>query len=104
MEGSCGAGRSYLYFKTNEEAGALYGTEDLLKIHLVNVDLSTFIRNSDAVMAGMKPLPDSNTLKDIFRREIRKTKRMEYDLRGHLVERSSEGKPGKDCTNACRQV
>ena len=43
------------YFRTNEEAGALYGTEDLLKIHLVNDDLATFIRNWDAVIAGLQP-------------------------------------------------
>ena len=77
------------YFKTNEETGALYGTEDLLKIHLVNDDLATFIRNWDAVVAGMKHLPDNNTLKDIFLREVRKTKKMEYDLR--VYERSREG-------------
>ena len=67
----------------------LYGTEDLLKIHLVNDDLATFIRNWDAVIAGMKHLPDNNTLKDIFLREIRKTKRMDYDLR--VYEWSREG-------------
>ena len=77
------------YFRTNEEAGALYGTEDLLKIHLVNDDLSTFIRNWDAVIAGLKHMPDNNTLKDIFMREIRKIKRMEYDLK--VYERSREG-------------
>ena len=77
------------YFRTNEEAGALYGTEDLLKIHLINDDLATFIRNWDAVIAGMKHLPDNNTLKDIFMREVRKTKRMEYDLK--VYERSREG-------------
>ena len=77
------------YFRTNEEAGALYGTEDLLKIHLVNDDLSTFIRNWDAVIAGMKHMPDNNTLKGIFMREIRKIKRMEYDLK--VYERSREG-------------
>ena len=43
------------YFRTNEEAGALYGTEGLLKIHLVNNDLATFIRNWDAVIAGLQP-------------------------------------------------
>ena len=43
------------YFRRNEEAGALYGTEDLLKIHLVNDDLATFIRNWDAVIAGLQP-------------------------------------------------
>eukprot|EP00434_Breviolum_minutum_P046692 symbB.v1.2.042640.t1/scaffold10602.1/size1594/1 len=66
------------YFRTNEEAGVLYGTEDLLKIHLINDDLATFIRNWDAVIAGMKHMPDNNTLKDIFMGEIRKTKRLEY--------------------------
>ena len=54
-----------------------------------NDDLATFIRNWDAVIAGMKHMPDNNTLKDIFMREIRKTKRMEYDLK--VYERSREG-------------
>ena len=33
------------YIKTNEEIGTLYSVEDLLKINLINDDLSTFIPN-----------------------------------------------------------
>ena len=33
------------YFITNEEVGALYSVEDLLKVSLINDDLSTFIHN-----------------------------------------------------------
>ena len=52
----------------HEEAGSLCGTEDLLKIRLVNDDLATLIRNWDAVVEGMKHLPDNNTFKDMFDR------------------------------------
>ena len=47
------------------------------------------MRNWDTVVAGMKHLPDNNTLKNIFLREVREAKRMEYDLR--VYERSREG-------------
>jgi len=49
------------YFKTNEEAGALYGTEDLLQVRLHSDDLKSFLQNWDAVIAGMKRIPDENT-------------------------------------------
>ena len=62
------------YFKTNEEAGALYGTEDLLQVRLHSDDLKSFLQNWDAVIAGMKRIPDENTLKDLFIRQLRKSR------------------------------
>ena len=45
-----GLGRQVLYlfdqhFKTSEEVGSLYSVEDLLKVNLLQDDLSTFIHN-----------------------------------------------------------
>ena len=77
------------YFKTNEEAGALYGTEDLLQVRLQSDDLKSFLQNWDAVIAGMKRIPDENTLKDLFLRQLRKSRRMSYDL--DVYDRSSDG-------------
>ena len=77
------------YFKTNEEAGALYGTEDLLQVRLQSDDLKSFLQNWDAVIAGMKRIPDENTLKDLFLRQLRKSRRMGYDL--DVYDRSSDG-------------
>ncbi len=54
------------YFKTNEEAGALYGTEGLLQVRLQSDDLKSLLQNWDAVIAGMKRIPDENALKDFF--------------------------------------
>ena len=77
------------YFKTNEEAGAFYGTEDLLQVRLQADDLKSFLQNWDAVIAGMKRIPDENTLKDLFLRQLRKSRRMCYDL--DVYDRSSDG-------------
>ena len=77
------------YFKTNEEAGALYGTEDLLQVRLQSDDLKSFLQNWDAVIAGMKRIPDENTLKDLFLRQLRKSRRMGYDL--DVYDRLSDG-------------
>ena len=77
------------YFKTNEEAGALYGTEDLLQVRLQSDDLKSFLQNWDAVIAGKKRIPDENTLKDLFLRQLRKSRRMSYDL--DVYDRSSDG-------------
>ena len=40
------------YFKTKEEAGALYGTEDFLQVGLHSDDLKSFLQNWDAVILG----------------------------------------------------
>ena len=76
------------YFKTNEEAGALYGTEGLLQVRLQSDDLKSLLQNWDAVIAGMKRIPDENALKDFFLRQLRKSRRMSYDL--DVYDRSSD--------------
>ena len=68
------------YFKTNEEVGSLYSVEDLLKVRLLNDDLSTFINNWESVMSGLSHTPDETTLRDILLRELRQSKRLKYDL------------------------
>ena len=68
------------YFKTNEEVGSLYSVEDLLKVRLLNDDLSTFINNWESVMTGLSHTPDETTLRDILLRELRQSKRLKYDL------------------------
>ena len=50
------------FFKINEEAGALYSVEDLLKVTLNSDDLSTFIHNWESVIAGMSHVPEDTTL------------------------------------------
>ena len=78
-------GRQVLYlfhqhFKTNEEVGSLYSVEDLLKVNLLQDDLSTFIQNWESVFAGMSHVPDERTLRDILLRQIRRSARMKWDL------------------------
>ena len=70
-------GRQVLYlfdvdqhFKTNEEVGSLYSVEDLLRVNLLQDDLSTFIHNWESVVAGMSHVPDERTLRDILLRQI----------------------------------
>ena len=77
------------YFKTNEEVGSLYSVEDLLKVRLLNDDLSTFLGNWDSVMSGLSHTPDETTLRDIFLRELRQSKRLKYDL--EIFDRAKEG-------------
>ena len=77
------------YFKTNEEVGSLYSVEDLLKVRLLNDDLSTFINNWESVMSGLSHAPDETTLRDILLRELRQSKRLKYDL--EIYDRAREG-------------
>ena len=77
------------YFKTNEEVGSLYSVEDLLKVRLINDDLSTFLSNWESVMSGLSHTPDETTLRDIFLRELRQSKRLKYDL--EIYDRAKEG-------------
>lgn len=58
----------------------------------------------DAVVAGMKHLPDSNTLKDIFMTEIRKTKRMEYHSVPTEDPNSRNRSPGASGTKQCASI
>ena len=76
-------------FKTNEEVGSLYSVEDLLKVNLLQDDLSTFIHNWESVVAGMSHFPDERTLRDILLRQIRRSARMKWDL--DLYDRAKEG-------------
>ena len=87
-------GRQVLYlfhqcFKTNVEVGSLYSVEDLLKVRLLNDDLSTFINNWESVMSGLSHTPDETTLRDILLRELRQSKRLKYDL--EIYDRAREG-------------
>ena len=77
------------HFKTNEEVGSLYSVEDLLKVNLLQDDLSTFIHNWESVVAGMSHVPDERTLRDILLRQIRRSARMKWDL--DLYDRAKEG-------------
>ena len=58
------------HFRTNEELGALYLFEDLLRVKLSGDDLTSFIHNWDAVIAGMSHVPEEITLRDIFPRNL----------------------------------
>eukprot|EP00439_Symbiodinium_sp_Y106_P045700 s6612_g5.t2 len=78
------------YFKTNEEVGSLYSVEDLLKVRLINDDLSTFINNWESVMSGLSHTPDETTLRDILFRRLRQPKRLKYDL--EIYDRAREGR------------
>ena len=78
-----------VHFKTSEEAGALYGTEDLLKISLDSDDLKSFLRKWESVLTGMSHVPDPATLKDLFYREVRKSRKLRFDL--DVYERAPEG-------------
>ena len=89
-------GRQVLYlfdqhFKTNEEVGSLYSVEDLLKVTLVQDDLTTFLHNWESVIAGMSHIPDETTLRDIFLRQIRKSQKIKFDLERY--DRAKEGTP-----------
>ena len=89
-------GRQILYlfdqhFKTNEEVGSLYSVEVLLKVTLVQDDLSTFLHNWESVIAGMSHIPDEVTLRDILLRQIRKSQRLKFDLERY--DRAKEGTP-----------
>ena len=77
------------YFKTNEEVGALYSVEDLLKVSLINDDLSSFIHNWESVIAGISHVPEELTLRDILLRQIRSCHKLKYDL--DTYDRATEG-------------
>ena len=85
-------GRQVLYLfdqhlKTNEEVGSLYSVEDLLKVNLLQDDLSTFIHNWESVVAGMSHVPDERTLNDILLRQIRRSAQWDLDLYDRAKER-----------------
>ena len=59
------------HFRTNEKLGALYSVEGLLSVKLSGDDLTSFIHNCDAVIAGMSHFPEEIALRDLFLRELR---------------------------------
>ena len=74
-----------LFFKTAEAAGAMYDLCDLLKIKSSGsngkaIQLSTFMQNWDAVIAGMKKVPDEDILETLFRKELKVYTQLEHDL------------------------
>ena len=77
------------HFRTNEELGALYSVEDLVRVKLSGDDLTSFIHNWDAVIAGMSHVPEEITLRDIFLRELRKSTKRKHDL--ETYERAKDG-------------
>ena len=77
------------YFKTSEEVGSLYSVEDLLKVRLVNDDLSTFLSNWESVISGLSHMPDETNMRDIFLRELRQSKKIKHDL--EIYDRAKEG-------------
>ena len=79
------------HLKTNEEVGSFYSVEGLLKVNLLQDDLSTFIHNWERVVAGLTHVPDERTLRDILLRQFRRSARMKWDL--DLYDRAKEGTP-----------
>ncbi|CAE7685313.1 GIP [Symbiodinium necroappetens] len=75
--------------KTNEKVGSLYSVQDLLKVRLLNDDLSTFLSNWEGVISGLSHMPDETTLRDIFLRELRQSKKIKYDF--EIYDRAKEG-------------
>ena len=66
----------YQHFKTAEEAGALYDLVDLTKVLSTTsggkqIDLTTFLQNWEAVLAGMKVEPDISVKETLFKEQIK---------------------------------
>ena len=81
------------HLKTSEEAGILYGTEDLLKVTLDGDDLKSFLRKWEAVLVGMSHVPDPATLKDLCYREVKNSRKLRYDL--DIYEKALDGTKDK---------
>ena len=80
------------YFKTNEEVGALYSVEDLLKVlnvSLINDVFGTFIHNWESVIAGVSHVPAELTLRSFLLRQIRGYQWLKCDL--ETYDRATEG-------------
>ena len=60
-----------------------------MRVKLSGDDLTSFIHNLDAVVAGMSHVPEEITLRDIFLRELRKSTKMKHDL--ETYERAKDG-------------
>ena len=66
----------YQHFKPAEEAGALYDLVDLTKVLSTTsggkqIDLTTFLQNWEAVLAGMKVEPDISVKETLFKEQIK---------------------------------
>ena len=75
----------YQHFKTAEEAGALYDLVDLTKVLSTThggkqIDLTTFLQNWEAVLAGMKVEPDITIKETLFKEQIKVYKQIEHDI------------------------
>jgi hypothetical protein len=84
------------FFKSAEDAGALYDLCDLLKVKSKNdkgklQDLNTFLQNWDVVITGMKRKPDEETLEALFREEILHYNQIQFDIDRYL-----RAKPGDE--------
>ena len=96
MKGILVRGRQVLYmfdeyFRTSEEAGNLYQLEDLLKVARKgdNIeDLKRFMNYWDRVLAGMNPIPEEASLRDIFMRQVRECPLIRLDI--ELYERATK--------------
>ena len=90
MKGNLIRGRQVLvphmfdeYFRTSEEAGNLYQLEDLLNVARRGdtiEDLKRFINVWDRVLAGMNPVPEEASLRDIFMRQVRECPLIKLDI------------------------
>ena len=79
------------YFRTSEEAGNLYQLEDLLKVARRGdtiEDLKRFMNYWDRVLAGMNPIPEEASLRDIFMRQVRECPLIRLDI--ELYERATK--------------
>ena len=61
-----------------------------MRVKLSEDDLTSFIHNWDAVIAGMNHVPEEIRLRDIFLREPRKSTKMKHDL-VETYERAKDG-------------
>ena len=59
--------------------------------HMVDEKLEVFMRNWDAVLSGIKKLPDETFLKPIFHCQIKKARVLQHDL--NIYDRASNATP-----------
>ena len=74
------------YFRVSEEAGNLFRLEDLLAVERRGDtldDLKRFISRWDSVIAGMSPVPEEASLRDIFMRQVRHCSLIHLDVEIH---------------------
>ena len=84
----------YQFFRTAENAGALFDLADLMKVHSRDrndrlLPLQQFIDTWDAVLVGMKDQPDENTKEVLFKEQIENYAELEHDMHDYW-----KAKPG----------